>query len=150
MTKRNARLIAVLGLLVAAAVCAFAQDMIVKSRRYDGTTQRIGYTYPLPTAEVPLVSFSRLATQTLSVATTAVALPVLTDLDDPTRVLRMLQIGAIGGAANLDNASVTTDVTPFTIASGSYQTFPIGSNTLSVYAVCATPTTSVTLHFRAW
>jgi len=103
-----------------------------------GAENRTGFRYPLPTQELPFNEF--LATGSQTVGTSAAVLLTVTATDT-----RAVNVGSVGGVVNYGDATVPDGTAwPFTIASGSFHTFVIGTSTPKIYLRPQTAT--ATLH----
>ncbi|HOT30136.1 MAG TPA: hypothetical protein PLU72_18305 [Candidatus Ozemobacteraceae bacterium] len=127
---RKLLILALVAMILMPAVPASAQASIVKWRDgidNAGAEHRIGHRYPLPIQELPFNEF--LATGSQTVGTSAAVLLAVTSTDT-----RAVDVGAIGGVVNWGDATVPDGTAwPFTIASGSYHRFIIGSSTPKLY-----------------
>lgn len=147
MNKRTTIVLAIVTALMFAG-SAFAADA-AKTRRSDTTEQRTGYQFPMPTQELPLYSFSQIATPSFTVGDTVpVRLNGLADVLDATRVMKAVRVGSNGGSLNFGDASITATLTPFNIASGSFREFAIDSNDPLLYVISNTG--SITVKLQAW
>lgn len=144
MKNKLSVLLITLILIAFSASTAMAFDAIVKWREgqtAEGSTQRIGFRYPLPVQEQSFESYQATSTVTITSAT-AVKCPTLaTDT-------RVLQVGAIGGDLNFGTSTVPTGVYPFKIASGTYKPFNIATKTPELYFRAAD--TDVTVYYQEY
>lgn len=101
-----------------------------------GLERRSGFRYPLPVQQIPFISYVASGTQTVGTAT---AVRIATLAADA----RAVDVGAIGGALNYGNESVPTgEAWPHFIASGSYKTFYVATQTPAIYLRGRTATTT--------
>jgi len=108
----------------------FGQNVVVKHRegaQETGVERRIGYQYPLPTIELPFYSVLATGSQTIGTSTATL-------LDTLATYTRFVHVGVTGGGCNFGDSTIPEGTDwPFTIASGTYKVFPIGSQTFSLY-----------------
>lgn len=92
-----------------------------------GTEHRVGERYSLPTQGLPMAGY--VATQVAQVGTvTAVVMPTL------NATTRAVMVGTNEGILNYGSSTVASGTDwPFTIASGSYETFPVSTTTPKIY-----------------
>lgn len=126
---RKILVLALVAMILIPAVQATAQDPALWRDGIDnaGAEHRTGFRYPLPTQELPFNEF--LATGSQTVGTSAAVLLSVTATDT-----RAVNVGSVGGVVNWGDATVPDGTAwPFTIASGSFRTFVIGTSTPKIY-----------------
>jgi hypothetical protein len=94
-------------------------------RDLDGSNRKNGYSYPLPTQNMPVNAFN--GSQSFVIGTSAVLIPTL------QTGTRAIMVGATGGAINYGAANVPTGSSPFKISDDTYVEFSVTTTTPVLY-----------------